>query len=63
MTALATRFADNLKAKAIVGRAENQSDAKIKNGCLSLDGLQEAELLRIKDAQKQFRDKVFNGEF
>ena len=57
------RFVDNLKAKVITGRAGSQSNDKIKNDCLTPDELQEAELLWIKDAQKEIQSRVLNGEF
>ena len=57
------RFVDNLKAKVITGRAGSQSNDKIKNDCLTSDELQEAELLWIKDAQKEIQSRVLNGEF
>ena len=57
------RFVDNLKAKVIAGKAESQSNAKIKNYCLAPDELQEAELLWIKNAQKEIQRRVFSGEF
>ena len=55
-------FVDNLKAKVIIGRAESQIKAKIKNDCLTQDELQEAELLWIKDAQKEIHGRVLNRE-
>ena len=41
----------------------DQSNAKIRNDCLTPDQLQEAELLWIKDAQKEIQGRVLNGEF
>ena len=52
-----------MKAKVIVGRAESQTNAKINNDCLTPDKLQEAELLWMKDAQKEIRGRVLTGEF
>ena len=57
------KFVDNLKANVIAGRAESQSNAKIQNGCLTPDELQEAELLWTKDVQKEIQGRVLNGEF
>ena len=63
VTAWMIRFVDNLKAKVITGRAESQSNTKIKNDCLKPNELQEAELLWIKDAQKEIQSRELNGEF
>ena len=63
MTAWIIRSVDNLKAKVITGRAESQSNVKIRNDCLTPDELQEAELLWIKDAQKEIQVRALNGEF
>ena len=63
VTAWMIRFVDNLKAKVITGKAESQSNVKIRNDCLRPDELQKAELLRIKDARKEIQGRVLNGEF
>ena len=55
VTAWMIRFVDNLKAKVIAGRTESQIDTGIKNDFLPPDELQEAELLWIKDAQKEIK--------
>ena len=53
------RFVDNLKAKVIAG---SQSNAKIKHDWPTPVELQEAEVLWIKDAQKEIQGKILNGE-
>ena len=64
VTAWMIRFVDNLKAKVIAERAESQSNAEIKNDCLTPNELQlqEAELLWIKDAQKEIQGRILNGD-
>ena len=47
----------------LAGRAEIQSNAKIKNDCLIPDEPQKAELFWIRDAQKEIQGNVLIGEF
>ena len=45
VTAWMIKFVDDLKAKVIAGRLENQSSTAIKNGSLTPNEFKEAELL------------------
>ena len=63
VTAQMISFVDNLKQRSLLGDLKVKANAKNKNDCLTPDELQEAELLWIKDSQKEIQGRALNGEF